>query len=120
MGTNLLLIVAQAKGSGWFNSTVWAKLRVIMRDKIALLIQGETPNDDEYRPLAKLPNKLDRMDMPKNDKEILSKHFNAKQMTMLKDIRTVARQTTFDDAEPSSRRGSEDARTSLSVAPGVI
>lgn len=98
----------QMRSSGWFDSIVWAKVRVIMRDKISYLVQKQIPNDDEYWPIAQLPNKLDAID-PTNI-ELSGKGLSSKQVSLLKDIRLEAKRDSTASAEPSDADVSEPVR----------
>jgi len=54
-----MLTGQQFKADGWFYNVQLAKVHVIMRDKIMLLMSGITPVDIDYGLLSKMPNFID-------------------------------------------------------------
>jgi general transcription factor 3C polypeptide 5 (transcription factor C subunit 1) len=46
---------------GWFRPATIIKVRVIMKDKLMLLKNGIKPNDEDYQPLADLPEDLEEL-----------------------------------------------------------
>jgi general transcription factor 3C polypeptide 5 (transcription factor C subunit 1) len=43
---------------GWYHNGTLAKLRAVMKDKFRLLFAGETPKNDDYDAILKLPDEL--------------------------------------------------------------
>lgn len=86
--------------SGWFNAVVWAKVRIIMRDKIAILASGGQPDDRDYAPIAKMPNILESLVQSKADRESLSGVLSPKQMKLMQEVRIEARKPALLQAAP--------------------
>ncbi|OCK79740.1 hypothetical protein K432DRAFT_426275 [Lepidopterella palustris CBS 459.81] len=44
-----------AGGHGWYHAGTWAKVRVIMRDKMCIFLEGGTPDNAAYQRILSLP-----------------------------------------------------------------
>lgn len=73
---------------GWYLNGAWAKMRVIMRDKITLIVEGVTPTDSTYDKLMAIPNKLESNNM--HLATFTRKEDGEKAMLMGADIRQLA------------------------------
>lgn len=73
---------------GWYLNGAWAKMRVIMRDKISLIVDGVTPADSTYDTLMAIPNKLDATNV--HLATFTRKEHGEKAMLMGADIRALA------------------------------
>ena len=106
--------------SGWFNAVVWAKVRVIMRDKIAALTRGLQPDDTEYAPLLEMPNTIKGLAQPQTDRERHYSDLSQKQSRLMQEVRTEARRPTIlHQAEEDEEEGTELRSRSITSTPGV-
>lgn len=49
----------QIKRDGWYNNGAWSKFKGIMRDKLRIILEGQTPSDADYYMLCDIPDIID-------------------------------------------------------------
>ncbi|KAF2140143.1 uncharacterized protein K452DRAFT_273702 [Aplosporella prunicola CBS 121167] len=78
------------KSDGWFQNGTWAKVKVLMRDKIGIIMKGGTPNDDEYKRVMEFPDIItkDNIDETTIGRDL---RVSKKESRMLTDIRNMAK-----------------------------
>ncbi|SLM35004.1 Transcription factor IIIC, subunit 5 [Lasallia pustulata] len=106
------------KTDGWYHNGTWAKVRVIMKAKLAKILAGEgEPNDMDYEKIAALPETIDK------DTRLLAVLSNKKatkrEVQWAADVRTIASAPQrVHRAEGDD--GGQRSRTELEMGDGVI
>lgn len=85
------------RSDGWFPNGAWAKVRVIMREKLRHLKEGRKPDDDDYRAVLKIPNDINE----ETKQQALLGRGTPLELDMAAAIRAMARA----DAKSSRGRG---------------
>lgn len=108
----------QIESFGWYRNGTWAKVRVIMKAKLAKILAGDgVPNDIDYQKIAALPEILDK---DTRHLAVLSTNKTAtpREVQWASDVRTIAgaswKHRTNGDGE--GRHGRSDLR----IGDGVV
>lgn len=79
------------KSDGWYLNGTWAKVKVLMREKIAIITKGGTPKDEDYRRIVEFPDLITLENLEETsigrDSTV-----SEKESKMLADIRNLAKQ----------------------------
>jgi len=92
---------------GWYLNGAWAKARVIMRDKIGLIMSGVTPTDALYEKLVAIPNLLTVENL--QVATFFAKKDGFRVMEMAGDIRHMARVVGGDPTERGKSKRNQAA-----------
>ena len=108
----------QIQTDGWYHNGTWAKVKIIMKAKLAKILAGEgVPNDMDYEKIAALPEIIDK------DTRLLavlsSKTATKREVQWAADVRTIA------SAPRRVHRAGEDdggqrSRSELEMGDGVV
>ncbi|KAK8154117.1 RNA polymerase III transcription factor IIIC subunit-domain-containing protein [Phyllosticta citribraziliensis] len=58
LDTNKLRKTCNIKSDGWFLNGTWAKIKVLMREKIGVIIKGNVPRDEDYTRIELFPDAI--------------------------------------------------------------
>ncbi|KAK8208172.1 RNA polymerase III transcription factor IIIC subunit-domain-containing protein [Phyllosticta capitalensis] len=58
LDTNKLRSTCNIKSDGWFLNGTWAKIKVLMREKIGVIIKGGVPRDEDYTRIELFPDAI--------------------------------------------------------------
>ncbi|KAK7555190.1 RNA polymerase III transcription factor IIIC subunit-domain-containing protein [Phyllosticta citricarpa] len=58
LDTNKLRKTCNIKSDGWFLNGTWAKIKVLMREKIGVIIKGNLPRDEDYTRIELFPDAI--------------------------------------------------------------
>ncbi|KAK4991069.1 tau 95 subunit of transcription factor TFIIIC [Elasticomyces elasticus] len=72
---------------GWYHSGTWSKVRVIMRDKIRKIMNGQIPDDSLYGPLLEIPEDIN----PSNIAHAFPKDLSIELSEMAQNIRNMTK-----------------------------
>jgi len=96
---------------GWYRNGAWAKARVIMRDKISLIMSGITPTDSIYDKLVAIPNLLTIENF--QAATFFAKKDGIKVMEMAGDIRQMAKVLGGDQTDRGKTKRNVPAGSSV-------
>ncbi|EKG18906.1 Transcription factor IIIC subunit 5 [Macrophomina phaseolina MS6] len=91
LDTDKLRSDCNTKSDGWYLNGTWAKVKVLMREKIGIITKGGTPKDDDYRRVVEFPDliTLDNLEETSIGRDST---ISEKEAKMLSDIRNLAKQ----------------------------
>lgn len=110
--------VCEILQDGWYLNGAWAKARVIMRDKIGLIMSGVTPTDSIYDKLVAISNHLtvDNLQVA----TFFAKKDGFRVMEMAGDIRQMARVLGGDPTERGKMRNGKPIGRRVVKKPSTI
>ncbi|KAK0663363.1 Transcription factor tau subunit sfc1 [Lasiodiplodia hormozganensis] len=91
LDTDKLRTECNIKSDGWYLNGTWAKVKVLMRDKINIVREGGTPRDEDYKRIVDFPDLI----TPENLQQTSvgrDSTVSEKEYKMLADIRNLAKQ----------------------------
>ncbi|KAL1617135.1 tau 95 subunit of transcription factor TFIIIC [Neofusicoccum ribis] len=91
LDTDKIRAECNIKSDGWYLNGTWAKIKVLMREKIAIIMKGNTPNDDDYRRIVEFPDLITLENLEETSVGRDST-VSEKEHKMLADIRNLAKQ----------------------------
>ncbi|KAL1644434.1 tau 95 subunit of transcription factor TFIIIC [Diplodia intermedia] len=91
LDTDKLRTECNIKSDGWYLNGTWAKVKVLMRDKINIVREGGIPRDEDYKRIVDFPDLI----TPENLQSTTvgrDSTVSEKEYKMLADIRNLAKQ----------------------------
>ncbi|OJD33022.1 rna polymerase iii transcription factor subunit [Diplodia corticola] len=91
LDTDKLRTECNIKSDGWYLNGTWAKVKVLMRDKISVVREGGIPKDEDYRRIVDFPDLITPENL-QNTTVGRDSTVSEKEYKMLADIRNLAKQ----------------------------